>query len=78
MNLWKYESKQVKITYTDGGTLVGYADIYHEADDNASGIASLTVAPQGSGNNALIDVGEDEIANIEVIATNFSELPEAI
>jgi len=78
MDLWKYEGKQVKILDTDGDIFVGYADIYHDADDAANGIAALTCIPLGGTPDMLIDFEESEIASIEIVASNVSAMAVAI
>jgi len=78
MDLWEYEGKQVKILYTDGNIFVGYADIYHDADDTANGIAALTCIPLGGSSEVMIEIEEPEIAGIEIITANISAMAEAI
>ena len=78
MQLWKYEGKQVKLLDSDGDVFVGYADIYHGADDTASGFASLTVIPHGSDYDSAIDFDENEIASIEIITFDVPEMAKAI
>ena len=62
MQLWEYLDEQVKITTIDGSVYIGFADIYHFAEDTSSGIASLTIA---LADGSLIDFDDPEIAGIE-------------
>jgi len=78
MQLWKYEGKQVRLLDSDGDVFLGYADIYHDADDTASGIASLTVIPHGGEYDSAIDFEESEIVSIEIVAADIPTMAEAI
>ena len=68
MKLWKYEGNQVQIAHIDGDVFIGYADIYHDADDTANGIAALQCIPHGGGLIDSIYFEENEIASIEIIS----------
>ena len=78
MQLWKYEGKQVKLLHLDGDVFIGYVDIYHDADDTASGIASLSFIPHGGDYDSAITFEETEIASIEIIAATPPAMQEAI
>ena len=75
MNLWMYEGKKIKLTSITGRTYVGIADIYHEAEDNESELASLSVE---MADGAYIDFDEPEIASIEIIEATIQSLAVAV
>ena len=75
MQLWKYLGKHVKVTTIYGSTQLGIADIYHYAEDTASGIAALTVA---LADGTLIDFDELEVATIEIISSESPIMASAI
>ena len=75
MKLWMYEGKKIKLTSVAGRIYVGIADIYHEADDNESGVASLSVEIS---DGTYIDFDESEIASIEIIETAIQNLAVAV
>ena len=75
MQLWKFEGKKVRLLDSDGDVFIGYADIYHDADDTASGIASLTVIPHGGGYDSAIDFEEPEIVSIEIVTADIPNIP---
>ena len=77
MQLWEYEGKRVRITDVDGEVFIGLADIYHHADDNESGIASISLDPDGI-SDAYIGFDENEIASIEILASEIPDMAEAI
>ena len=68
MKLWKFDGKTVKITDFKGQTFIGIAD-YHSADNNTSGIQSLTIETYDSRDGMLIEFEEPDIASVEVIFT---------
>ena len=77
MKLWKYDGKTVKITNIDGQTFIGTAD-YHSADNNPSGIQSLTIETFYSSDCMLIELEEQEIASIELISAATQNLAVAV
>jgi len=78
MNLWKYEGNQVQIAHIDGDVFIGYADIYHDADDTANGIAALQCIPQGGSLEDSVYFEEPEIAGIKIITVDSPTMAEAI
>ena len=75
MQLWEYLDEQVKITTFDGSVYRGFADIYHFAEDTASGIASLTIA---LADGSLIDFDEHEIASIDFASITTQNMAVAV
>ena len=75
MKLWMYEGKKIKLTSVTGRMYVGIVDIFHEAEDNESGIASLSVE---MADGTYIDFDEPEIVNIEIIETAIQNLAVAV
>ena len=75
MNLWMYEGKRVKLTSVSGRIYVGIADIYHEAEDNESEMASLSVE---MADGTYIDFDEPEIARVEIIEAGIQSLAVAV
>ena len=69
MELWRYRGQIVSILFTDGGTFVGYVDIYHDEEDTANGIAALTCIPLGGDFSIALDIEAHEIAKIEIVTT---------
>ena len=76
MDLRIYDGKNIMVTDLDGQTFVGFAD-YHDAEDNASGVSSLTVILDGSLDIAH-DFEEHEITNIKILNVDASALAAAV
>ena len=74
-HLWMYEGKKIKLISVTGRTYVGIADVYHEAEDNESEIASLSVE---MADGTYIDFDEPDIARIEIIETGIQSLAVAV
>ena len=70
MELWKYENKEILITFVDGETLEGRAVDYSSAEDNANGIDSICIGDY--------ELYENEIAGIEIIAANRRPTQKAV
>ena len=85
MDLRKYDGKRIRLTDVDGSVFTGYAD-YHDAEDNASNISSLSLDLDGDIENlqfkykgdVYIDFEEPEIANVEIITNDNPVMAEAI
>ena len=77
MNLRKFDGRKVKITDVYGQTVIGIAD-YHSAEDNASGIDSLTIETSENQSGMSIDFEEPEIANVELVYSASHSLAVAV
>jgi len=69
MNLQNYEGNHVIIKSKSGKAFTGLADFYSHADDNANGVASLTIETI---DGALVEFDENEISNIKIISADVS------
>ena len=68
MNLWKYDGKIINLTDTEGQTFIGFAD-YHDAEDNASGISSLSIILESDEDGIALEFEESEIVGIEIVSS---------
>lgn len=65
MNLWEYDGKKVKVTFTDGTSMEGTAEFYTSSIDNEPEPESITLRSNTTG--FLTELFRPDIIKIELL-----------